>query len=357
MILVVDFPVYGRRSYGLSWLLHVLLLWILLTAVAGCSDPEPLRLSGTTMGTGYSVVIPRLPSGVKEQSVHQGIESILQGVNQKMSTYIPESELSRINRSESGDWMVLSPELFDIIRLSHSISEQTDGAFDITVGPLVNLWGFGPDGPKSLDGPSDPEIALAKSLTGYQNLEFSPVEKAIRKKMPGLYIDLSSIAKGYGVDAVADYLDSLGVPDYLVEIGGEIRGKGLSHRGDQWRIAVEKPVPGQRQVQRAITFSDIAIATSGDYRNYYEHEGMRYSHTIDPRNGRPINHTLASVTVLSDRAVRADAWATALMVLGEKEGYRLAEKKGLAAYFLYKEGDDFLPRETTAFSALTTQSG
>ncbi len=305
------------------------------------------------MGTSYSVVITRLPENSSEQAIREGIESLLEEVNQQMSTYRPDSELSQINQSEARVWLDVSPELFDIIRQAILISQQTNAAFDITVGPLVNLWGFGPAEGLPTGRPTDEAVESARALVGYQHIELDLINRRLRKPFRGLYIDLSAIAKGHGVDVIANYLDTLGIRDYLVEIGGELRGKGISPRGDSWRVAVERPESGQRQVYKVLNVSNIAIATSGDYRNYYEYDGTRYSHTIDPRTGMPVVHALASVTVLSREAAIADAWATALMVLGERAGYELAEEKGLAAYFLYKKGDEFLPLETTAFKRLT----
>ena len=350
MILVVK-PRSSGWHFGPAQLGHWLLLCLLLLLTA-CSEPQPTKLYGSTMGTSYSVIIPRLPESSTEDSVHQGLDDVLVRVNEEMSTYLPDSELSRINQSDGGQWLKVSPEVFEVISLAQSISEQTQGAYDITVGPLVNLWGFGPPTPGAGGMPSAEAVKAARALVGYHNIELNPQERTLRKKFKGLYIDLSSIAKGYGVDAAADYLESLGISDYLVEIGGEIRAKGKSQRGDAWRIAVEKPVPGERAVQKIVNLSDIAVATSGDYRNFVEYNGIRYSHTIDPRLGGPIHHALASVTVLSEKAVTADGWATALMVLGEDEGLKLAEEKGLAAYFLYKKGDGFESEETTAFRRL-----
>ena len=325
-------------------------LVIFLLSLLACSEPNVSKLQGSTMGTSYSVLIPDLPKGVTEQTVQLEIESILERINQQMSTYQKDSELSLINQSAARQWLNVSPELFDVIQYAQSVSEQTAGAFDITVGPLVNLWGFGP--PNSLDSvkPSEEQIARVRKQVGYKNLEIKQQGLQLRKQFSDLYIDLSAIAKGYGVDAVVAYLDSLSIQGYLVEIGGELRGKGLSQRGDYWRVALEKPEPGQRMVQRVIDIKDFAVATSGDYRNYFEKGGVRYSHTINPGTGRPISHALASVSVLSDEAMVADSWATALLVLGEQAGYKLAEEKGLAAYFIYRQGDEFLSKETSAFT-------
>ena len=309
------------------------------------------------MGTSYSVVIPNLPNDISKQFVQSGIESLLEQVNQQMSTYIKDSELSQLNQSDASRWLSVSPELLDVIQHASSISKQTDGAFDVTVGPLVNLWGFGPAELLVSAMPSDKDIDKVRQVVGYHRLQIKAENRLLRKQFKDVYIDLSAIAKGYGVDTVASYLDTLGIQDYLVEIGGELIGKGFSPRGDYWRVAVEKPLPGQHMVERVIDVADFAVATSGDYRNYFEKDGVRFSHTIDPRTGRPISHSLASVTVLSEQAMLADAWATALMVLGEDEGYKLAEKKQLAAYFLYRQNDGFMSKATSAFTRLAKNSG
>ncbi len=332
------------------------MLLMLMAGLGACSEPEATRLYGPTMGTSYSVVIPSLPEGISDQVIQEAINTRLAEVNQQMSTYLPDSELSRLNQAPANQWLKVSPELFSLLGQSRSISEQTDGAFDITVGPLVNLWGFGPGNHSEATRPEADDIESARALTGYLNLDLNAETGEVRKRFPELYIDLSSIAKGYGVDVIAAYLDSLVIQDYLVEIGGEVRGRGRSHRGDSWRIAVEKPEAGQRRVQRIIEFSDSAVATSGDYRNYYEYDGKRYSHTIDPRTGSPVDHELVSVSVLDDQAANADAWATALMVLGEDVGYQLAERKGIAAFFLYRKGAKIVSRETSGFTRRMTQN-
>ena len=334
-----------------------MLLLLLMHSLFACTEPEVSKLYGSTMGTSYSVVIPNLPNNISEQFIQSGIESLLEQVNQQMSTYIKDSELSQLNQSDASQWLSVSPELFDVIQSANSISKQTKGAFDVTIGPLVNLWGFGPAELLVSATPSDEDINKARQVVGYHNLQIKAENRLLRKQFKDLYIDLSAIAKGYGVDAVASYLDTLGIEDYLVEIGGELIGKGLSQRGDYWRVAVEKPLSGQRMVDRVIDVTDFAVATSGDYRNYFEKDGVRFSHTIDPRTGRPISHSLASVTVLSNEAMLADAWATALMVLGEEEGYKLAEKKQLAAYFLFRQDDGFMSKATSAFTRLTKNSG
>ncbi|MGV6816884.1 MAG: FAD:protein FMN transferase [Thiotrichales bacterium] len=321
----------------------------MLLVINGCSREQPVKLQGSTMGTSYSVVLPSLPENLDEQTLRNQIEALLKQVNQQMSTYIDDSELSLLNKKPSTDWIALSPELASVIKMALKVSAASEGAFDVTVGPLVNLWGFGPEGRIEHRPPAE-KIAEAKSHVGYQKIELK--DNSLRKRDPRLYIDLSGIAKGYGVDQIADYLETAGVYNYLVEIGGEIRAKGQSARNDAWRIAVEKPLPGQRSVDRVVHLSDIGVATSGDYRNFFMENGHRYSHTIDPRTSSPIDHHLVSVTVLDKQTAIADAWATALMVLGEKQGFELARSINLAAYFLVSNGDSYSTLETPEFSRL-----
>jgi thiamine biosynthesis lipoprotein len=240
---------------------------------------------------------------------------------------------------------MISPQFADVLDVSKLIWEQSAGAFDPTVGPLVDLWGFGPVPTDDLV-PSDEQIAQALATVGYQHLS---IDMQIISKAAPIRLDLSAVAKGYAVDQVADLLEMLALPDYLVEIGGEMRLGGSNPKGQPWRIAVEMPavIP---QVQRVIAAHDVAIATSGDYRNYFEQDGVRYSHTIDPRTGKPIGHSLASVTVVAETCAEADAWATALMVLGEEQGMVLAEELGLAIYMLVKDGEGFKALSSEAFA-------
>ena len=304
------------------------------------------------MGTTYSITLPRLPENLDAVEMQQEIDARLARVNREMSTYEAESTISRFNRSDSTDWVEVSPAFVEVTRAALELSRLSDGAYDITIAPLVELWGFGVDLRADDRVPADDEIALALEKTGYRRLELRPSPPAIRKLDPELTIDLSSIAKGYGVDVLAEYLESLGLEDFLVEVGGELRARGLSHRGDRWRIAVEKPVVGERSVQRTIEIDGQGVATSGDYRNYFERNGIRYSHIIDASTGKPISHSLASVTVLADTAMRADGWATMLLLLGEEAGYELARQREIAAYFIVAQAPGFATRETAEFTRL-----
>lgn len=333
-------------------------LWLALVTlllVSACERGEQtpsdavLELSGSTMGTSYSVKIAQVPESRGAAQLRQEIEDVLEDVNAHMSTYRPDSELSCFNRARDVDWLPASESLVEVVDEALAISEMTDGAYDVTVGPLVNLWGFGPDF-EVLDSPSEQELTEVRRHVGYKLLHTRQMPPEIRKDDPRVYVDLSSLAKGYGVDRVAEHLESAGVGSYLVEIGGELRGRGRHPRGTPWRIGIETPTPGERSVFSIIGLEDLSVATSGDYRNYREVDGRRLSHIIDPYSGRPIEHAAVSVTVLDPSAMRADALATALLVLGPELGYRLAEAREIAAMFIVKKGAGFDDLKTPAFA-------
>jgi thiamine biosynthesis lipoprotein len=328
--------------------LWISLTWLLSACQSGSQDRALTTLQGATMGTTYTVKMVELPSGLEPDSIQAEIDAILEEINRQMSTYLEDSELSQFNRSRDTDWFDVSPALVDVLQQAWQISSLTKGAFDVTVGPLVNLWGFGPT-PGDDQLPSDQAIREAMHRVGYANLQLRSSPPAIKKRRSDLYVDLSAIAKGYAVDAVAENLLTLGIDHYMVEIGGEVRARGRNARGSLWRIAIEKPSSASRSVHTVIELNDLGMATSGDYRNYFETDGRRYSHTVDPRSGRPVTHELASVTVAHPSTMQADALATALMVLGQDAGYRFAEEHKLAAFFIVKDEDGFYDKASTAF--------
>lgn len=319
-----------------------------LLALVGCDrTPEAYRFEGPIFGTGYHVTVYGDFSDRQLASLKDGIDDALEDVDRLMSTYKPESELSRFNAAPVGEPFALSPPTAQVIDEAIEIGELSNGAFDVTVGAAVNLWGFGPD-KRPDEIPSDEEIAEALEEVDFRALHLNG--NRLTKTKP-VYVDLSGIAKGYGVDHVAARLDALGVTSYLVEVGGEIRTRGTKPGGEPWRVAVEKPISRERSVQRVLELEDVAVATSGDYRNYYEEDGRRYSHTIDPRTGRPITHHLASVTVVAEQSSTADGLATALEVLGPKKGMDLANREDIAAYFIVKTDEGFTTELSDAFHA------
>ncbi|MFQ5995474.1 MAG: FAD:protein FMN transferase [Acidiferrobacterales bacterium] len=301
------------------------------------------------MGTTYTVKVADPPADLNPDELKATIERVLEKVNDQMSTYRVDSELSKLNSNTSIQWIDSSADLLTVVEEALRVSRLTDGAFDVTVGPLVNLWGFGP-GKRANRVPSQQQISQAMSRVGYTKLSTRRSPPAIKKTRSDVSIDLSAIAKGYGVDKVAERLESLAVHNYMVEIGGDLRAKGHNLDGTPWKIGIEKPIPGPRAVQLIIQLQDKGMATSGDYRNFFEKDGQRFSHTINPRKGTPVTHNLVSVTVLSPTAMGADAMATALLVMGPETGFALAERERLAAYFISRAADDeFVDRSTSRF--------
>jgi thiamine biosynthesis lipoprotein len=305
----------------------------LLTLVGAC-DPGMAYHghTGLTMGTYYSVSYaggPRCDDGLATP-----IERELAKVNAQMSTYLPDSEVSRFNASASLEWIPVSDELAQTVAVALELSTQSDGAFDVTVGPLVNAWGFGPEDTQG--APSDEDLASVRTRVGFDKLSVD---------IEDLYIDLSAIAKGHGVDRVAKLLERHGCEQYLVDIGGEVRTRGQNSSGTHWRVGIELP-DGSGSVERVLHLSGQAAATSGDYRNFIVASGSRLSHTIDPRNGRPVDHGLASVTVVAATAELADAYATLINVLGPDAGLSFATSKGLAVFVILRGEAGFEERYT-----------
>lgn len=332
-----------------------LLFLICLASLYACQSQtsESVDINGITMGTSYSVKI--IADGVEtdRNEIYNHVETILADINQSMSTYINDSELSRFNQSKTTDWQDLSGDLTLVIEHGNQVSLATNGAFDATVGPLVNLWGFGPD-PFNREIPSDSVIQAVMQHTGFKNLMFDTASNRIAKSDPNVTIDLSGIAKGFAVDKIAQYLDEYGFKHYLVEIGGELIAKGTNTKQIPWQIGIEQAKPLDRSVQRIIGLENIAMATSGDYRNYFEKDGIRYSHTIDPSTGKPINHRLAAVTVLHPSAMHADALATAFMVSGPEKSLSLANQLGVGIYMIIKTHSGFEERYNDIFKPYLT---
>ena len=334
--------------------LHTLLALATL-AIAGCergTDRLPeYEMSGQVMGTTYSVKLVAPDVNADIEALGDAVDRRLRAIDDRMSTYKPASELSRFNDAASTDWVPVSDELCDLVDRAIAIGEKTDGAFDITVGPLVDLWGFGAAGDNAAI-PEAEEIAEARDRVGYTQLRADCSRPALRKTRGDLSIDLSAFAKGYAVDQAAEILITAKQADFLVEVGGELRMQGMNANRKPWAIAVEKPDPDSRSVESILHLTNTALATSGDYRNFFEIDGRRYSHTIDPRTGRPVEHEGAAVTVVTDSAADADALATALLVLGPDKGLELAASEDIAAYFLLRTDKGLEQRATGKFARL-----
>ena len=339
-----------RHSFSIAF---ITLLFVFFFSRPGTEDGL-VQLSGLTMGTSYHLQYANQESLPERVDVHRQVNALLNHLDKEVfSTYAPESELSRFNQAEVGAAVKVSAELLEVARLAQEVSRASAGAFDITVAPLVNLWGFGPGvnaGNSVL--PSDAAIADALASVGYEKLEINPAQSTLRKAA-AVTIDMSAIAKGYAVDQLALLFERLGINNYFLEVGGEIRLRGMKPESQAWVPAIERPVsggatPSYRRLQ--VSGMPLSLAGSGDYRNYFEQDGQRYSHEIDPRSGRPINHSLAAVHVIDSSTARADAWATAYMVLGFEAGRELADKRAQAVYFIYRADSDFAEYASTAFA-------
>lgn len=326
--------------------------WILICCFigfVGChSEPHPLTvIRGQTMGTTFQVKLPHLD--LDQAKLDADINALLVEVNRQMSTYQKDSEITQFNQNRATDWVGISKDFGYVLGVAQHVSNWSGGAFDVTVGPLVNLWGFGPEAvPDRI--PSADSIQTRMAMMGYEKLDVRADQEAVRKRVPQMYCDLSAVAKGFGVDKIATYLDGLNVEAYFVEIGGEVRVKGRN-RGKRWRVGIATPTV-QGGLQKVVEIEDQAMATSGDYHNYFERDGKRYSHTIDPRTGYPITHRLASVSVIHEACAYADALATAINVMGPDKGFAFALEQNLPVFMIVKGSDGFEEKMTPAFEKI-----
>jgi len=331
-----------RRVYGFLASAAVVFTAVFIV-VAGCgrntnhTTHETYKFSGITMGTLYNITLvddgqARTPAD-RMQPV---VDSVLAVVNAWMSTFDPESDISRFNAFRDTTGFQVAPEVVHVVRAALRVSRESDGAFDITVGPLVDLWGFGPD-EDTPEMPSDAQIAQAKSRVGYTMLEITDGIH-IRKTNPDVRIDLSAIAKGYGVDKVAEVIATHGYTSFLVDIGGEITARGKNAEGQSWKIGVDKPESGHApgdEITDVLALTDMSVASSGDYRNYKEIQGKRYSHEIDPNTGKPVQNGMIGATVITGKCMLADAYATALMVMPVQKGLEMIERQHGIEVILY----------------------
>lgn len=330
---------------------------LLLAATPALLQAAPLQISGPTMGTTYHVKLVGAAAS-DENAFRAEIESVLRDVDRRLSTYRQDSEISRFNRGGAGQWLPVSSATAEVVAAALEVSGQSGGALDVTVGPLVRLWHFGPEtigDVQSVDEivpPAPDALQAARQRVGYEQIDVRHDRPALRKQAAGLEIDLSAVGEGDAIDRIAAALLERGVERFLIELGGEVRAHGAAPGGRPWRVAVQQPADRQPpQAQAVVALVDAALATSGDYRRYFEHRGRRYSHLIDPPTGRPVNHSLASVTVAADQCRTADAWATALLVLGPERGYDCAVEHRIAALLLVGEEGGFVARPTPAWSA------
>lgn len=342
---MADFTSFSRRS--------VLAMPLMLMA---CKPGDPIfEITGLTMGTTFNVVAADPSRKLREEEVQRAISAALTNVNAQMSNWDAGSEISRFNARASDEAVTLSPELAEVMNAAEAVYRASEGRFDTTMGPLIELWGFGAAGARAL--PTEAAILEAQARSGHDNT-LKLGGNAMVKTQADTQVYLAAIGKGYGADAVGRALEGLGIRDYMIEIGGDLYASGKNPDGQPWQIGIETPDAANRAILDVIGVSNMGLASSGDYRNYFERDGQRYSHVIDPATGHPITHRTASATVLAENAMLADAWATAMLILGQERGMDIAEAQNLAVLFVERDAEArelrFNSRASSAFVAKTS---
>ena len=323
---------------------------LLLMLLSACQQPTETLLTGDTQGTTWHLKMVLDGTSANPEEIGTAVAALFSRIDERFSNWREDSELARFNQQETRDWQSLSPEVVQLTHLAREIHDKTGGCYDPTVQPLSELWGFAREEQRL---PEPAEIQAILAHIGMDKLEIDTAQNRLRKRDPELRLSLDSIAQGYTIGAMAQLLEDRGIHNYLAEIGGEMKVKGHKANGSAWRVAVEKPRPLIREVQRILELhqeAGIAVMTSGTYRNYFEVDGKTYSHIIDPRTGMPVTHRLLSTTVLHEDPTLADAWSTALLCVGETEGLRIAEAEGLRALFIHQEGDQLKETLSPAFA-------
>jgi len=325
-------------------------------SLGGCSRPPgEISLSGPAQGTVYNVKVAAPPAGVDAHAVRVAIDAVLDSVDRSMSGYRPDSEVSRFNASNSTEWFAVSADLATVVAASQEVSEASQGAFDITVAPLVALWGFGPEG-EPAELPDAAAIREVQGYTGYRLLEVRREPAGLRKKEGRVTVDLNGAAPGFTVDKLAQRFLDMGLRHFMIDIGGEVLARGRNAQGEPWHIAVEKPTDAKPEPYLILRLTDMSVTTSGEYRHYYRRNGHRYSHTIDPRTASPVEHDLVAVVVMGSTSLDIDCWATALNVLGSEEGYELATRRGIPAMFIVQDGERLAKKMTPGFEPHVIES-
>jgi thiamine biosynthesis lipoprotein len=323
---------------------------VLTGALSGCGNSDSMEsISGPTMGSTYSITYLRQTGLPAPAEVRVEVERILAEVDQQMSTYRSDSAIERFNALPANRCQTMPAPILKLVRVAEQLSEQSEGSYDLTVEPLLNLWGFGPQG-RGEKVPSAQALAEVRQRVGYQHLR---IESDQLCKDAAVEVDFNSLAAGYAVDTIAARLEAMGIHNYLAEATGELKAAGRKLDGSPWRIALEEPRDDRQVAQRILAVDGYSVSTSGDYRNYFQQDGQRYSHTFDARTGAPVSHTLASVTVIHPSALMADGLSTLLLILGPVRGWDYAEQQDIGAFFVIRADKGFVIRTNQAFERLS----
>ncbi len=332
----------------LSWRLAGIVM--LMGILSGCGNGDSLEtFGGPTMGSTYSVKFVRHAGLPAPAQVQVDVEKILAEVDQQMSTYRSDSDIARFNQLPANRCQNMPAPILELVRVGEQLSEQSEGSYDLTVEPLLDLWGFGPQA-REEKVPTAEALAQVRQRVGHAHLRIDGDQLC---KDAAVEVDFNSIAAGYAVDRIAARLEALGIQNYLAEATGELKAAGKKPDGSPWRIALEEPRDDQQVAERIIAVDGYGLSTSGDYRNFFEQGGQRYSHTFDARTGAPVAHALASVTVIHPSALMADGLSTLLLILGPERGWDYAEKHDIGAFFVIRADTGFVTRTSHAFARLS----
>lgn len=348
---------WADESCRAGAILRAMFSLIIAVVVLACTPSAQVQtLGGESMGSTWALRYAGTDASV--EGVQVAVEARLDLVDRQMSTWKSESDLSRFNAASAGTWVSVPSELFKLVEAAMNLARDSNGAYDPTVGPLVDLWGFGPTGTRR-EPPDPAEIEAMRKQTGWERLQLDASTQRILQA-GDVHLDLSSIAPGFALDLIGEYLESQGIRNYLIEVGGELRGRGLRPDGHAWQVAIQRPLDsdsadGSITPEHVIGLHDASLGSSGDYRHFFEDDGRRYAHRIDPRTGYPLDNGVASVTVMAKLGIDADPFATALSVLGVEDGLAFADKHGVAALFILRKGAGFEERMTASFAALIAQ--
>jgi len=325
-------------------------LVVLICLLSGCGHGDSMEsFSGPTMGSTYSIKYVRRSGLPAQADVRVEVEKILADIDRQMSTYRSDSDIERFNALPASRCQAMPTSILELIRVGEQLSVQSDGSYDLTVEPLLNLWGFGPQA-RGEKVPTAEALAEARKRVGHQHLR---IEGDRLCKDAAVEVDFNSIAAGYAVDMIAARLEAMGIHDYLAEATGELKASGHKADGSPWRIALEEPRDDRQVAERVIAVDGFGLSTSGDYRNFFEQDGQRFSHTFDARSGAPVSHKLASVTVIHPSALMADGLSTLLLILGPERGWDYAEKHDIGAFFVIRADTGFVTRSSHAFERLS----
>ncbi len=324
-----------------------------LVLLASCSKtPELSKIEGFAQGTTYNLSF-ELPTknAAPVSDIQKAVADELARIDKALSNYRDDSAIEQFNAQQTTEILPADTELVALVEAARKVYVASNGCYDLTIKPLFDLWGFKKD---EFSPPTDEALSQTLAMIGMNKLETIDANH-LRKQIPQLRIDISSIGQSYSVDRIADVLENYGIQNYLVEIGGELLAKGKKPNGDPWRIAVEKPLPNERKLQKIASFDSgapVALITSGTYRHFFDSNGKRYSHILDAHSGKPVEHNTVSVTIFHENPTIAGAWGTALLCLGSKDGIKVADDNKLAVLFIDQQGDELIEHETSAMKTL-----